>query len=160
MIVFLIIFEEYIKLSLLIKLPSLLTAVINNIILCLWPGKYLWSQFPRLQKRRLKIIKTYVNILGFPSTASLLLQWSKGEKSLLMFNLANTLVVFQFDLALFTLLALPGVGWFLPWIYSHRKKNYLLVVMDNNKVRPNQDEVKNFIKLDMLEIKWWLEEKD
>lgn len=134
---------------------SLLILEINNIILCLWPGKYLWSQFPRLQKRRLRIIKTYVNILGFPSTASLLLRWSKEEKSLLMFNLANTLMVSLLDLAPFTLLALPGVGWFLPWIHSHRKKNYLLVVTDNNEVTPKQDEVKNFIKL--LEIKWWLE---
>lgn len=70
-----------------------------------------------------------------------------------MFNLANTLMVFQFDLAPFTLLALPGVGSCLPQIRSHRKKNYLWVVTDNNKVTPKQDEVKNFIKLDMLEIK-------
>lgn len=70
-----------------------------------------------------------------------------------MFNLANTLMAFQFDLALLTLLALPGVGWFLPYICSHRNKSYLLVVMNNNKVTPEQDEVENFIKLDMLEIK-------
>lgn len=75
-----------------------------------------------------------------------------------MFNLANTLVAFQFDLAPLTLLALPGVGWFLPCICMHRKKNYLLIAMNNNKVTPKQDEVENFIKLDMLEIKLLLEE--
>lgn len=75
-----------------------------------------------------------------------------------MFNLANTLVAFQFDLAPLTLLALPGVGWFLPCICSHRKKNYLLVVMNNNKVTPKQDEAENFVKPDVLEIKLLLEE--
>lgn len=70
-----------------------------------------------------------------------------------MFDLANTLMVFQFDLAPFTLLALPGVGLYLPQICIHRKKKYLLVVMDNNKVTLKQDEVKNFIKMDVLEIK-------
>lgn len=70
-----------------------------------------------------------------------------------MFNLANTLVAFQFDLALLNFLALPGVGWFLPFICSHRKTNYFFFMMNHNKVTPKQDEVENFIKLDMLEIK-------
>jgi len=43
-----------------------------------------------------------------------------------MFNLANTLVVFQFELSPFTLFALPGVGSYLPQIHSHRKKKLFI----------------------------------
>lgn len=68
-----------------------------------------------------------------------------------MFNLANTPVVLQFELAPFTPLALPAVGLFAT---NLRKQNYLLVVMGKTKVTPEQDKLKNFFKLDELETKW------